>query len=755
MKDTDNSAPVVITSVKPKLTARKKVLFAAAVAVVLAGVVFGGYKLISSTVLRAAGEESLGANATIDLPQLTTSQYFKIAVTTQQSVDIRLNSDACTNPATSDYSCYVLADGWRLEMTEDSTALDGWKVIANAKDDIRTVLNAISYASDPFTKRADDAALLQPGRSYYFRLLKSDSTDEEDIMWDQQGPVLLASTKNYPQVDVTGDTGPTVSWTSTEAGGEIAASGAMGYGVARSNDPALLVAGGGWLLSGNTRVPNTGKDIYSIDSVAAVNGYASGVTAGTVKLAQADDTTAYYVPVLYGKSGANVVVLRVLGPVQIVTTKAVAAAKPFATVTVNTGSGSAPWNAIAANLGVVVGYDQSVAASNIKVRASLKSSNGVVTPLGLSQQSNSSAELKYSVDNLKKALAVGDYTLVVEAINTAETPATIITKEVPLKLTAISPKITASYADKSLNKGDTVKIVVANAADTNTGLRPSGKISIVNRNTGKSIKDFTLLASTANQTLSFIANTAGSYAIDVKYTPTGSYFTPTTITLAGLVVADDPFSKLATRCYGVASVKSTLTIGYKDNFHISGDQPYALEDSIQGVNLAIKKKKKSIDIDVMMTKDGVLVASHAWVPMESGIKGGFKDTAGKMDPKMRLSKMTLAEVRRLKHKDGYKISTLEEIIAHAKGKKITLLLELKNEKARRNSTSSAANYRKSIPHIAYLLNKYKVKAGIIALESREGYASNLSMARSVGFYTRVVQTNQGWKNPTNTSTLCK
>lgn len=202
-------------------------------------------------------------------------------------------------------------------------------------------------------------------------------------------------------------------------------------------------------------------------------------------------------------------------------------------------------------------------------------------------------------------------------------------------------------------------------------------------------------------------------------------------------------------CYNVKVTKADIAT--KDRFHRKSGQPYALENSIQGIDYAASHGYKAIDIDVMVTKDGVLVGSHAWEPLQSGITGGFKDPTGKLDKDTRLSEMTLAEVRRLRHKDGYRISTLEELIIHAKSRGINLILEMK----------VPSKIEKQLPKVAATLNKYGVKAGVTSRKDKAGYVHALEVARSLGFHTRMASSpgasakDRTWVSPSKDANKCK
>lgn len=207
-------------------------------------------------------------------------------------------------------------------------------------------------------------------------------------------------------------------------------------------------------------------------------------------------------------------------------------------------------------------------------------------------------------------------------------------------------------------------------------------------------------------------------------------------------------SSLAGACYDVKVSKADIAT--KDRFHRKSGQPYAFENSLEGIDYAAAHGYKAIDIDTMVTKDGVLVGTHAWEPLSSGIMGGFKDPQGKLKKDTRLSDMTLAEVRRLRHEDGYRISTLEELIVHAKSKGINLIIEMK----------VPAQIEKQLPQVAAILNANNVKAGVTSRKDKAGYVHALAVARSLGFNTRMASSpgatakDRTWVSPNKDEALC-
>lgn len=169
-------------------------------------------------------------------------------------------------------------------------------------------------------------------------------------------------------------------------------------------------------------------------------------------------------------------------------------------------------------------------------------------------------------------------------------------------------------------------------------------------------------------------------------------------------------------------------------YHRFGRVSYAFENSPEGIKYAIKHGYDRIDLDLQVTKDGFVVVTHTRDPLRRDkVFGGFKDTSGKItDRKIEISEMTLEEVQRLKHADGYTIHTLEKLIKVADNK-ITLFLELK--------TPESLIHK--LPEITEMLNKAKQKAtigGIIrhGRKKVEGQEAALEAAQKLGFWVRKI-----------------
>jgi hypothetical protein len=104
---------------------------------------------------------------------------------------------------------------------------------------------------------------------------------------------------------------------------------------------------------------------------------------------------------------------------------------------------------------------------------------------------------------------------------------------------------------------------------------------------------------------------------------------------------------------------------------------YAFENSPAGIEFAAQHGYASIDIDLQITLDGVVVATHWSQPMA---KDGFYDPENKLDPGTHVRDMTLAEVKRLRNRDGQsRIYAVSEMIKELKKNGIAGDFEAKND----------------------------------------------------------------------------
>lgn len=533
--------PVIVASTKKHSWSKKeKIALSVAGVIALVGLGFGGFTFYNQVILNAAGEESLGADATIDLPEATTSPYFKIVSTTQQSVDLAVNGDASNWPATN-YDGTMPAQGWRIEMTDDSLGETGWKVVINEQQYISDGLKAINYNWNTSTKSADDPSLLQPDHTYYFRITKKTSLTDPAATWEQQGPSLAAQTTSYPSFGIaeSGDQ-VKVSWTGTQNGQEIAAlqgDNELTYGIARTQDVSKLIAGDEqWKQLYNPTVADD-KQIAALNYLNSSNpsnieSITGGLVAGEGIINQPKSSVYYYAPVLYRISVQDskmvTSIARVLSAPKMVATGTVSG-QLLATVDVPTKS--FPWNKLPENLKVNVALSDKNAPASAKYYADvqIKANNkfegvGNTINFGSTKEtviSTSPQQKSYSVEQnsgQQYQWGVGDYTLVTTIDRYDVTPSVEQVVETPITFTQAEPGINASFKSTTVKKGSKVSITVKNPLDPRGSQRPTGTVVIKNHRTGKTIKTFKLNWNTAKQTITFKATTKGSYMIDVVFT---------------------------------------------------------------------------------------------------------------------------------------------------------------------------------------------------------------------------------------------
>lgn len=153
---------------------------------------------------------------------------------------------------------------------------------------------------------------------------------------------------------------------------------------------------------------------------------------------------------------------------------------------------------------------------------------------------------------------------------------------------------------------------------------------------------------------------------------------------------------------------------------------YAFENSPAGIKFAAEHGYASIDIDLQITKDGVPVATHWSKPMA---KDGFYDPLGQLKPKTKVSQMTLAEVMRLRNKDGQsRIYPLASMIGELKKNGIAGDFEAKDDP--RFATDQMMGY------IADLVRGSGIKANMKSIDRGPRSMKILEAAQRAGFWTR-------------------
>ncbi len=160
---------------------------------------------------------------------------------------------------------------------------------------------------------------------------------------------------------------------------------------------------------------------------------------------------------------------------------------------------------------------------------------------------------------------------------------------------------------------------------------------------------------------------------------------------------------------------------------------YAFENSPAGIKFAAKNGYSSIDIDMQITKDGVPVATHWSKPLE---KDGFYDPKGKIKKGTKVSEMTLAEVMRLRNKDGQsQIYPMSTMIKELKKHGIAGDLEAKDDP--RFATDKMMGY------LADLVRDSGIKANLKSINRGSRSEKILRKAQQHGFYARVALAKKG------------
>lgn len=153
---------------------------------------------------------------------------------------------------------------------------------------------------------------------------------------------------------------------------------------------------------------------------------------------------------------------------------------------------------------------------------------------------------------------------------------------------------------------------------------------------------------------------------------------------------------------------------------------YAFQNTPEGIEFAAEHGYKCADLDMQITKDGVLVASHWDQPMK---KDGFQDPLGKLDQDTRIKDMTLAEVMRLRNEDGQsRIYTVSSLIEQLKSHGLAGDLEAKKDP--RFATD------KVMGQVADMVRGAGIEANLKSIDYGSGANDVLEMAQKHGFWVR-------------------
>lgn len=91
-------------------------------------------------------------------------------------------------------------------------------------------------------------------------------------------------------------------------------------------------------------------------------------------------------------------------------------------------------------------------------------------------------------------------------------------------------------------------------------------------------------------------------------------------------------------------------------FHLKWPRMKHEENSVRGIRYAARHGYDWIDLDLQMTKDGVVVVTHWARPMR---KDRFRDPRSLIHPGTSVRHLTWNQIRRLRTTDGYRIPRVE------------------------------------------------------------------------------------------------
>jgi hypothetical protein len=156
---------------------------------------------------------------------------------------------------------------------------------------------------------------------------------------------------------------------------------------------------------------------------------------------------------------------------------------------------------------------------------------------------------------------------------------------------------------------------------------------------------------------------------------------------------------------------------------------YAFENTPEGIKFAAENGYASIDLDMHITKDGHLVATHYAQPMK---KDGFYDPSGKLDKNTKVKDMTLAEVMRLRNEDGQsQIYPMSTMIKELKKHGIAGDLEAKNDPRFADD--------KVMRQLADMVREAGIEANLKSIDYGPRTYDVLEAAQAEGFWVRTAK----------------
>jgi len=165
---------------------------------------------------------------------------------------------------------------------------------------------------------------------------------------------------------------------------------------------------------------------------------------------------------------------------------------------------------------------------------------------------------------------------------------------------------------------------------------------------------------------------------------------------------------------------------------------YHLTNSVRGVQHADALGYKQIDLDLMTTKDNVLVCNHSF---------GFMEKEHFYDPEKRIyrrsmNQLTFKQAHSLIAPGGYRIQRAETLLEEATEHNMTVLFDLKGNDWERYRLIKPETFNT----IAEMANDMKAKVAFKCDPKNANLRRGIGMARNHGFWARYNGFNV-WLSP--------
>lgn len=518
----------------------------------LVGIGLGGFTFYHQVIANAAGEDSLGSDVVVDLPAANESAYFKIKWTARQDIGIETLGEARLSSSSGTSSGNFIASDWRIQQTSDPTDENSWFVVAynDGKGDcggtstLQLPTNYSMFTNAAKCGRPDkytisEDKVFQAGHDYYFRAQKrttaQDASGQSVVSWTTQGNTVQTRTLSYPSATVTNDGNQVkLSWTGIDKN--------SAYDVPANSDTTLRLAfvstgkasdlsdsAKRWRAGGISSSDDNDGVIFKLGEEATKaiqNGY---LTPGTLIITQPKASTRYYAFVLYKDVYEN-------SAWKSVIQKVVSGPQVIATDTKDGGSlasvAISPLTVRADQLGTVkvtatlnaVPNQWSVDASLPLVYSLSSGKTYTQSQLGTAYKGESPYPSAYEfglttgwLKPTTEDIVPGTYTITTTVRNF---PVVIQTIKTPITITKVPTNISATYKDATVSYKKNVVITIQNPYVANYTFVPSGKIKIVNLNTGKTLKTVDLDNKSISKKVTLKGVKKGTYKLAVVYTAT-------------------------------------------------------------------------------------------------------------------------------------------------------------------------------------------------------------------------------------------